>query len=142
MANEMPRSLYALVIEDEEGVCAFMTLALAKLGVESEVFHSAKPALESLGRRHPDVIFLDIALASSDAVDVIKGSSDRHFNGVVQIMSGGRSLLLDIVHRIATRHGIRLREPLQKPFRRDAIAAVIADLPRDTIDVPASGRPA
>jgi len=131
MSKPMPAPLFALVIDDERGVCEFLTLVLAKLGVESEVFPSAKPALESLSRRRPEVIFLDIALRNSDAVDVIKGLCERQYDGVVQLISGGRSMLLEAVHRMGVRHGMRLREPLQKPIRRDAIAAAIAELSRE-----------
>jgi DNA-binding NtrC family response regulator len=127
MAKEAHRPLFALIVDDEKGVCATMAMVLQRLGVETEIFHTAKPAIASLDRRHPQLIFLDIALKDSDAIDVIKGLREKHYKGVVQLMSGGRPLLLEGVHRMGVRYGMTMREPLRKPFRGEAIRQVIAE---------------
>lgn len=115
------RARSAFVIDDEEGICKFITMTLAKWGVEAETFHAAEQALAALERRIPAIIFLDIALKKSDAVDVIRGLGERGYAGVVQIMSGSNPTLLDDVRRIGLRHGLKMRPPLQKPFRMDAV---------------------
>jgi two-component system, OmpR family, KDP operon response regulator KdpE len=122
-----PAAPFALVIDDQEGICAFIAMALAKLGVESTTYQTAKPAIASLDQRRPEIIFLDIALESSDAIDVIKGLSEKRYTGVVQLMSGGRQALLEAVQRIGARYGLVLRQPLQKPFRSEAIRAALVD---------------
>jgi EAL domain-containing protein (putative c-di-GMP-specific phosphodiesterase class I)/CheY-like chemotaxis protein len=111
----------AFVIDDEEGICKFIAMTLANWGVEAESFHTAEQALEALERRIPAIIFLDIALKKSDAIDVIRGLGDRGYGGVVQIMSGSNPTLLDDVRRIGVRHGLKMRPPLQKPFRIEAV---------------------
>ena len=59
----------------------------------------------------------------SDAIDVLRGLGERRFGGIVQLMSGGRSSLLDAVQRLGVRAGVKLSLPLSKPFTRDVIQA-------------------
>jgi DNA-binding NtrC family response regulator len=113
---------FALIIDDQEGMCRFFARALALLGVESATYPTAKPALASLDQRRPDIIFLDIALTQSDAIDVIKGLAEKRYAGAVQLMSGGRPQLLQGVHRLGTRYGLTMHPPL----RTDDIRAVMA----------------
>jgi DNA-binding NtrC family response regulator len=116
---------FALVIDDQESVCRAFGTILASLGVEYAAYVTAKPAISSLDQRRPDAIFLDIALDQSDAIDVIKGLSEKHYNGIVQLMSGGRLPLLEAIQRIGTRYGLVLRPALQKPFRGDDLHQAI-----------------
>jgi DNA-binding NtrC family response regulator len=120
-----PIAPFAVVVDDEEAICRFVARALARLGVESSTYQTAEPAVASLDQRRPDIVFLDIALAQSDAIDVIKGLSEKHYTGPIQLMSGGRLPLLEAVQRIGARNGLSLRPPLQKPFRAEALREVI-----------------
>jgi DNA-binding NtrC family response regulator len=116
---------YALIIDDQEEISRLIAAALARVGVESASYPTANPALSSLDQRRPDVIFLDVALEQSDAIDVIKGLSERRYTGIVQLMSGGRLPLIEAVQRIGARHGLVLRPALQKPFRGDDLQRAI-----------------
>src|SRR5256885_6965702 len=62
----------AFVVDDEDGICKLITMTLAKMGVEAEKCHTAQEAIAALDRRLPAIIFLDVALQRSDAVDVIR----------------------------------------------------------------------
>jgi DNA-binding NtrC family response regulator len=108
--------LFALVIDDQEAVSQFIAKALTGFGVDSKAYGTAKPAIASLDQRRPDIIFLDIALEQSDAIEVIKGLSEKHYTGIVQLISGGRPWLIDVVQRTGKRYGLNLRPPLQKPI--------------------------
>jgi DNA-binding NtrC family response regulator len=119
---------FALVIDDQEDVCRVVAMALRNLGVESTTFATAKPAVASLDQRRPDVIFLDVALDQSDAIDVIKGLSEKRYTGIVQLMSGGRLPLLEAMQRIGARYGLTVRPALQKPFRGDDLGRALAEL--------------
>ncbi|HLH93883.1 MAG TPA: response regulator [Xanthobacteraceae bacterium] len=114
-----PAVPYVLIIDDQEEISRVIALVLARSGIESASFATAKLALSSLDRRWPQAIFLDVALEQSDAIDVIKGLSEKHYTGIVQLMSGGRLPLIEAVQRIGARHGLVLRPALQKPFRGD-----------------------
>jgi CheY-like chemotaxis protein len=116
---------FALIIDDREPFCKFVARVLVGLGVESASYATAKPAIASLDQRRPDIIFLDVALEQSDAIDVIKGLSKKHYTGMVQLMSGGRLPLIESVRCIGRRHGLVLRPVLQKPVRAEAIRDAI-----------------
>src|SRR6478672_7457879 len=115
----------AFVIDDEVGICKFVTFALGTLGLTAESYHTAPDAIAALERGHPEIVFLDIALEGSDAIDVLRALGERHYSGAVQVMSGSNPDLLDDVRRIGARHGLVMRPPLQKPFRVDAVRQAI-----------------
>ncbi len=118
----------AFIIDDDAGICRVIAMFLAEFGIAVRTFHTAKPALEAFAGPHPQIIFLDIALAGSDAVHVIEGLRDTKFAGKIQLITGGNLLLVDVVERIGARHGLSFLPPLMKPFRREAIRKVIENL--------------
>jgi DNA-binding NtrC family response regulator len=124
-SNTKKAAAFALIIDDQEDVCRIVATALSNLGVESASYVTAKPAIASLDQRRPDVVFLDIALDQSDAIDVIKGLSEKHYTGIVQLMSGGRLPLLEAIQRIGARYGLVIRPALQKPFRGEELHQAI-----------------
>jgi len=119
---------FALVIDDQDAICRLVENVLVGLGVECATHRTAKSAIASLDQRRPEIIFLDMALDNSDAIDVMKGLSEKRYTGIVQLMSGGRRSLLEAVQRIGTRYGLALRPPLQKPVHADAVRDVIVKL--------------
>ena len=122
VGNSVP---FALVIDDQEEICQLVVTTLRTLGIESATFSSATPAVAALDRRWPAIIFLDVGLEQSDAIDVIRGLSEKHYTGIVQLMSSGKPWFLEGVQRLATRHALTALPPLQKPVKSDAIRAVI-----------------
>ena len=127
-ASVRPR---AFVIDDEEGICRFVAAGANSLGYEADYFTSAPPALVALKHCAPDIIFLDIALGGSDAIDVLRQLAQQGYSGVVQLMSGSNPSLLENVRRIGERHKLVMRPPLTKPFRMDAIRNALAASPLD-----------
>lgn len=116
----------ALVIDDDARVFQFVAATLAEHGIRAASFQTAPTALAALDRGHPALIFLDVALLESDAIDVLGGLGARQYAGIVHLMSGGRPSLLDAVQRIGVRHGVRLGQTLNKPVAREAIVLAIA----------------
>jgi two-component system, NtrC family, C4-dicarboxylate transport response regulator DctD len=121
-----PGAPSAFVIDDERGIRLFVGKVLEKLGFAVSTFSKADDALAALNRHAPDIIFLDIALEQSDAVDVIKGLGDQRYGGVIQLMSGNPRLLAAI-QRLANRDRLNIRPPLSKPFKGEAIRQVVAE---------------
>ena len=113
----------AFVIDDEVGICRYLSAALGQLGLAAESFHTADAAIAAFERGKPEIVFLDIDLGGTDAVDVIRALGEMRYAGIVQLMSGAKSALLDDVHRIGALRGLNMCPPLQKPFRSDAIKA-------------------
>jgi len=123
VASHPPR---AFVIDDEDGICTFVSIALDGLGIKAESFSGAAPAVASLQNGHPDFVFLDIALEGSDAIDVIRTLAEKRYRGIVQLMSGSDMMLLDDVRRVGTRYGLNMRSPITKPMRLEAIRQAVA----------------
>src|SRR5262245_55871333 len=109
----------AFVIDDEAGICKYVSIALGQLGLAAESFHTAAAAMPAFERAKPEIVFLDIDLGGTDAIDVIRALGEMRYAGIVQLMSGAKSALLDDVHRIGALRGLNMSQPLQKPFRSD-----------------------
>jgi DNA-binding NtrC family response regulator len=119
-----PNAPGAFVVDDEKGICLFVGKTLEKLGFAVATFSNANDALAALDRQMPKIIFLDIALKQSDALDVIKGLGERHYAGVIQLMSGNPRLL-EAIQRVAARDRLNIRPPLTKPFGGAAVRQVV-----------------
>jgi len=116
----------ALVIDDDTRVHEFMAATLTEHGIRVETFQTAKTALAAIDNAPPAVIFLDVALLQSDAIDVLNGLGKRNYRGVVHLMSGGRVALIEAVQRIGVRKGVMFGAHLTKPMTRRAIIEVIS----------------
>lgn len=116
----------AFIVDDEEGICKFVTFALDSLGLTAATYRTAAHAFAALERGHPAIVFLDIALEGSDAIDVLRVLGEKRYSGVVQLMSGSNTDLLDDVRRVGARHGLVMSAPLQKPFRTEAIRQAVS----------------
>jgi EAL domain-containing protein (putative c-di-GMP-specific phosphodiesterase class I)/CheY-like chemotaxis protein len=119
----------AFIVDDEEGICSFVSMTLDSLGLSAQSFQVAGDAVAALEHGHPEIVFLDIALGESDAVEVIRSLGEKHYTGTVQLMSGSKSPLLEDVQRIGAWHGLSMCPPLQKPFRAKDIQRAIASIP-------------
>jgi DNA-binding NtrC family response regulator len=122
------RAPLAFIIDDDRTIRVLIEMVLARAGMESALFDGAQTALAALARRRPQIAFLDIALANSDAVDVLKGLSAARYDGIVQLVSGANPTILETVQRIGLRSGLRLAPPLHKPFRGSALRQIVAPL--------------
>ena len=122
-----PAAPCAFVVDDEEGICKVIAMTLTTMGVTSEKFHTAPEAVAALDKGLPSIIFLDVALKKSDAIDVIRGLGERSYRGTVQLMSGSNVELLEDVRRIGARHGLTMRPPLTKPFRAESIRHIVRE---------------
>ena len=116
----------AFVIDDDAGIQHLVTELLAEKNFRTEAFTSAKTALAALGSDRPAIIFLDVALLHSDAIDVLIGLGGENYNGVVVLMSAGRPQLVEAVRRLGTRNGVKLATPLAKPIGGDEILQAVA----------------
>ena len=76
-------------------------------------------------REAPDLLFLDVALEGSDAINVIRALSAQRYCEVIQLISGRDQPLLDQIKRIGEQHGLTMLPSLRKPFRASHIEATI-----------------
>jgi EAL domain-containing protein (putative c-di-GMP-specific phosphodiesterase class I)/CheY-like chemotaxis protein len=112
------------IVDDEPELRRMIVSALGQLQRSPKEFASANDLVTGLEVDEPKLIFLDVALDGSDAIDVIRQLGAAGYSGAVQLMSGRDTTLLTEIESVGKRHGLVMLPPLQKPFRLEAIRAV------------------
>lgn len=115
----------ALVVDDDFSIRRILRYMLERRDFLVDEAADAAEAAALARSRKPDVIFLDISLFQSDAIDVIRRLSLAGFPGVIHLVSGREPDLLAAVGRIVREHGLRLGAMIPKPFRRAEIDAAL-----------------
>jgi EAL domain-containing protein (putative c-di-GMP-specific phosphodiesterase class I)/ActR/RegA family two-component response regulator len=117
--------LHCFIVDDERDIRFLISHTLTRCGVTFSEFTNARTAIESLDAESPSIIFLDVSLEGSDAVDALRGLGQMDYRGTVQVISGHNASVLENIKKIGERHGLRMRPPIAKPFNAAAIRAVI-----------------
>ena len=116
---------FCLIVDDEKGIRNLIARSLRNHLVMTEGCGDASSALDALKLRTPDLIFLDISLERSDAIEVIRGLGEMKFDGAVQLMSGRDLRSLEEIKRVGEKHKLRMLPVLRKPFRGDLIPGIL-----------------
>jgi len=135
-----------IVVDEEPGIQNIVANAAAGFGFEVARFRSAEKTLKAVETLKPSLLFLDVSLEGSDAIDVIRGLDAFGFKGAVQLMSGRDMQTLEEVRRVGERHTLAMLPTLRKPFRLEAVRAVIrqhlaAPLRRTTANLESAPQP-
>src|SRR5262245_13742325 len=111
IAAHQPAS--CVIIDDDPDICELISRVLGKIGVSSVGVSSAGALERALEANRPSVVFLDVALDRSDAIDGIRVLRETSFSGAVQLISGKDEELLNDIKAIGERHGLRMLVPLK-----------------------------
>lgn len=120
-----PATALCLIVDDEKGIRSLISRSLRDHLVMTEGCGDAQSALEAMKLRTPDLIFLDVSLERSDAIDVIRGLGEMKYRGPVQLMSGRDVVLLEEIKRVGEKYELRMLPVMKKPFRADVIPGVL-----------------
>jgi EAL domain-containing protein (putative c-di-GMP-specific phosphodiesterase class I)/FixJ family two-component response regulator len=113
------------LVDDDAAIRRMLGQILTKHDVQTREFDSVEALAGGLQSSQPDLIFLDLRLGGSDAVEAIKMLSKSSYSGLLQIISGLGPDLLESIQRLCGRYGLATLPPLQKPFRRAVVDRVI-----------------
>src|ERR1700730_16575274 len=119
---------FCLIVDDEKSIRTLIARTLRPLMVMTEECGDAPSALRAIKTRTPDLIFLDVSLERSDAVEVIRGLGELQYTGSIQLMSGRDLPLLEEIKRVGERYSLRMLPVLQKPFRMDVIPEILREV--------------
>lgn len=121
---------YCIIVDDDPGICKALSFTLKRLGFGTS--EAAGPAsLDALlEERTPELIFLDLGLGQSGALDVLPVLARHEYRGLVQLMSGRSQETLDEVAAAGERHGLKMLPALPKPFRMGVVKDLVASLDR------------
>jgi EAL domain-containing protein (putative c-di-GMP-specific phosphodiesterase class I) len=111
-------------VDDEPAICQFLSSTATACAARPESFPSIKRLSAGLSKRTPGLVFLDISLEGSDAIDGIRVLAKSKFPGLVQLISGADRELLDDVRRVGEQYSLRMLPPLSKPLDPDTVKEV------------------
>ena len=117
-----------VIIEDEEDIVELLRYNFRKEGFEVESFSRGKEGLESLQRKPPDVVLLDILLPDQDGIEICRRlRADERLKGVPVIFLTAKGEEVDRVLGLE----IGADDYVVKPFSpRELVARVRAVLRR------------
>ena len=121
------------VLDDESSMRHFLSLVLHGSGIDTEEFADGQTLRAALARQTPDLVFLNISLESSEAIECVVALGKHGFSGSVQLMSARGAAVLEHVKSIGIQHRLKMLPVLKKPFETEAIVRVIRELRLGTI---------
>jgi EAL domain-containing protein (putative c-di-GMP-specific phosphodiesterase class I)/CheY-like chemotaxis protein len=115
--SEKPCIQSAFVLDDDPRVGATVCTVLEAVGIVPRQFTNPGPFLTELQESPPDIIFLDLSLGQSDAIEVIRLLESSKYKGKLVLISGRDETTLNEITQIGERRGLAMLPPLKKPFR-------------------------
>src|SRR5271154_3699476 len=88
------RTPLCLVIDADASIRHFVSLILHGAGIDTEELVDGNGLTAALQRRVPDLVFLDIALESADAIACVVALGNAGYRGRLQLMSSRGSAVL------------------------------------------------
>jgi EAL domain-containing protein (putative c-di-GMP-specific phosphodiesterase class I) len=122
------RTPLCFVLEEEPSIRHFLSLVLHGSGVDTEEFAEGGPFRQAVPKRKPELVFINIPLDSSDAIETVVALGKQGFFGFVQLMSNRGSAVLEHVKAIGEQHKMNMLPVLKKPFDTGAITKILQTL--------------
>ena len=116
------------VVDEEQSIRHFLSLILHGGGVDTEEFSDGASMRQAIARRNPELIFLNVGLESSEAIETVVALGKRGYFGFVQLMSSRGSAVLEHVKSVGEQHRLQMLPVIKKPFETAAIVAIIQQL--------------
>jgi EAL domain-containing protein (putative c-di-GMP-specific phosphodiesterase class I) len=116
------------VVDDDASIRHFLSLILHGAGIDTEEFPDGQSFRQAVADRPADLVFLNIALESGDAIESVVALGKQGFFGFVQLMSNRGSAVLEHVKSIGEQHRMQMLPVLKKPFETNAILKILQDL--------------
>ena len=122
------RAPLCFVVDSDASIRHFLSLVLHGVGVDTEEFAHGKSIEAALGIREPNLVFLNIVLESSEAIETVIALGRRGYSGHIQLMSARGSAVLAHVKSIGEQHRLQMLPVLKKPFETSAIIKILQEL--------------
>ncbi len=117
-----PKAKYLLMVEDTASVAALYRSFLIPLGVEVTIVGTGKKALETLTKRIPDLILLDLRLPDMTGMDVLHSVRTQYPEIPIIFMTAHGSIDIAVD---AMRHGAQ--NFLVKPCEADRLRVTVSN---------------
>ncbi len=116
------------VIDADGSVRHFLSLILHGAGIDTEEFADGRSLPAALKRRAPDLVFLNIALESAEAIECVVALAGAGYWGHIQLMSTRGAAVLAHVKSVGEQHRLHMLPVLKKPFETGAILKILHEL--------------
>ncbi len=116
------------IVDGDGSIRHFLSLVLHGAGLDTEEFADGATFRAALNRRMPDLVFLDIALESTDSIECVVALGKKVFGGYVQLMSNRGSAVLEHVKSIGQQQRLQMLNTLKKPFETSEILRILQEL--------------
>jgi EAL domain-containing protein (putative c-di-GMP-specific phosphodiesterase class I) len=116
------------VVDDEPSIRHFLSLILHGAGLDTEEFADGASFRKAMERCNPELVFLNVGLESSEAIESVVALGKRGYFGFVQLMSSRGSAVLEHVKSVGEQHKLQMLPVLKKPFDTSAIVAIMQEL--------------
>ena len=112
--NQIPNRL--LIIDDEAGICDFVSGVAEKLGYEVRATGDPNKFLSLLGDFKPSILILDLNMPEVDGIELLRILGADHYQGAVLLMSGMDPKVRAAAEKSGTSHGLNMLGVLEKPM--------------------------
>ncbi len=114
-----------LVIDDQAGICTVIAHVATALGLNPRAIHEPLNAMEAFIDFAPDVVFLDMIMPGKDGIDLLNEMLLTGVPAKFILMSGYGETFMRLAQGVAAFHGVERPAVLSKPFRREALVALL-----------------
>ncbi len=116
------------VVDEEPSIRHFLSLILHGAGVDTVEFPDGGSMRKAVEARPPALVFHNISLESTDAIESVIALGRLKYRGAVQLMSARGAAVLEHVKAIGAQHKLNMMPVLKKPFETDTIIKIIQEL--------------
>jgi EAL domain-containing protein (putative c-di-GMP-specific phosphodiesterase class I) len=116
------------IVDGDASIRSFLSLVLHGVGIDTEEFADGQTFRLALARRAPDLVFLNVALESAEAIECVMALGTRSYAGYVQLMSNRGLAVLQHVKSIGMQQRLQMLAPLKKPFDTSVLLKILHDL--------------
>jgi DNA-binding response OmpR family regulator len=116
-----------LLIEDNPMVGHMLASAIEECGFTVAKTGTFEGFKRCLAAQTPDAVAMDLSIPDCEGAQIIEELARIQFPGVVLIISGLEAELIHEARRFGLELGLRMAEPLAKPFRFDDLARRLAE---------------
>jgi EAL domain-containing protein (putative c-di-GMP-specific phosphodiesterase class I) len=116
------------LVDEEPSIRHFLSLVMHGSGIDTIEFADGAALRETLSQKKPDLVFHDISLESSDAIESVLALGKYGFRGPMQLTSNRGSAVLEHIKAIGVQHALHMLPVLKKPFETDAVVKVISQV--------------
>ena len=114
-----------LVIDDEPGICEFITEVAEGVGFEAKATTTPDDFRTVYRTFSPTAIILDLVMPETDGVELLRFLADDHCRAQVLVASGVDPKVLATAKRLGDAHGLRMSGVLEKPIMVPDLEALL-----------------